>query len=61
MKRSFTPLHRRLLEKTRSRVIPSDTGKTPPKPDRLEGLAATGQERFGPMLPTGELFIDFTP
>jgi hypothetical protein len=57
-KMPFLPLHRRLLDKTRGRVILADANEQPPDPTALDKLTPTERKRFAEMVTSTDLFHD---
>lgn len=57
-KMPFAPLHKRLKEKTRGRVVLADATELLPKADQLAALTATERKQFERSVTTTELFID---
>lgn len=58
-KMPFPPLYKRLLERTRGRVILADASEPLPKDEQLNGLTSTERKRFRDTVSASELFIDF--
>jgi hypothetical protein len=59
-KMPFPPLHKRLLEKTRGRVVLADAAEPLPKPESLTGLTPAERNAFTRKVTASELFIDIT-
>lgn len=59
-KMPFAPLHRRLLEKTRGRVLLADADELPPDAALLDKLTATERKKFTEMVTTTGLFHDIS-
>jgi len=59
-KMPFPPLHQRLLEKTRGRVILADASESLAQPGQLTALTASERSKFGQVVSASPLFIDFT-
>jgi hypothetical protein len=59
-KMPFQPMYRRLLERTRGRVILADADELPPDPARLDKLTPSERKRFRETVSTTELFHDIT-
>jgi len=55
-KMPFAPLHRRLLEKTRGRVLLANADEAPPNPALLKDLTPSERKRFQKMVTSTELF-----
>jgi hypothetical protein len=59
-KMPFGPLHERLIEKTRGRVVLADASASLPNGTELAELTSSERERFGQMVTESPLHIDFT-
>ena len=59
-KMPFAPLHRRLLERTRGRLLLADADEPPPDPALLGKLTPSERKRFREMITTTELFHDIS-
>jgi hypothetical protein len=55
----WEPLLKRLREKTRGRLILTDTNETPPNPAKLDGLSLAEQKRFAQQVTVGPKFVDY--
>jgi hypothetical protein len=58
-KMPFKPLHERLIEKARGRVVLADASEALPAGDELQGLTATERARFAKTVTATALYIDF--
>ena len=59
-KMPFEPLHRRLLARTRGRVLLADADELPPEAALLTKLTPSERRRFREMVATTELFHDIS-
>lgn len=55
----WTPLLKRLKEKTRGRLVLTDHAEIPPDPKTLDQLSAPGQQRFAKQVVVSDDHVDY--